>query len=44
MGEGSPDETSVIAKHESGTSIFTQHSALSTFKSGGKITPILIFL
>ncbi|MBD2212794.1 hypothetical protein H6G27_23395 [Nostoc linckia FACHB-104] len=26
----SPDETIFIAKYESGTSIFTQHSALST--------------
>ncbi|OCQ89359.1 hypothetical protein BCD64_26750 [Nostoc sp. MBR 210] len=33
--EGSPDETCFIAKHESGTSIFTQHSALSTFKVEG---------
>ncbi|MBD2436650.1 hypothetical protein H6G69_07525 [Nostoc sp. FACHB-110] len=42
--EGSLDETSFIAKHESETSIFTQHglnaplplTALSTFKSDGK--------
>jgi hypothetical protein len=32
-GQGSPDETSFIAKHESESGIFTQHPALSTFNS-----------